>query len=136
MSSMTDYAEKAVLDHTLGTSPMAMPNVYVALYTQAPTEDSSGNEVADGRGYSRQPVSFDNAQVDVDGITKATNNHILSFGPNTNVDWGIVVGAALVDSQAHDEGNVLYYAEFDSARDVKIGDRIEIAAGGIVVTLD
>lgn len=57
MSKLSDYLELKLLDHLLGGSDYTpAANVYIALYSAAPTDAGGGTE-ATGSGYARKPVA-------------------------------------------------------------------------------
>ena len=79
--NLTNYAEDKLLDHLLGTAAYTMPTAYVALYTVAPTDSSSGTEVTGG-SYARQAVSFASSS---GGATSNTANIDFTGMPSCTV---------------------------------------------------
>lgn len=127
MAALADYAENALLNHVLGTAAMTSPTVYVALYTVAPTDSTSGTEVSAG-GYARQTIAFASASAG-----SAANSGTVTFGP-ASADWGTVVAVALLDAST--AGNMLFYGTLSVSRSVLSGDRVTIDPGDITCTLD
>jgi len=77
--ALTNYAENAVLDHTLGTNAMSSPSaIYLALFPDDPGDDMTGATELSAGGYSRQQVTFDAAS---NGT--ASNSADVTFGPAT-----------------------------------------------------
>lgn len=127
MASFTDYLEKAVLDHVLGTAAMPAPAaVYVGLFSSAPGEADGGTETA-GNGYARQAAAFDPA---AGGATAnaADITFTAAGGP-----WADVVAVGIFDAAVG--GNLLAYTAIPAAV-VGDGDSVVFAAGAIDVTLD
>lgn len=124
--ALTDYAENALLDHLLGTASMTSPSCYLALYTVAPTDSTTGTEVS-GTGYARQLTAFDAAS----GGT-AVNTNTETFGP-AGSDWGTVVACAVLDASTG--GNMLFYATLGTSRTVLTGDTVNVDPGDLSLTL-
>ena len=119
MGSASNYTEKKCLDHVLKVSAFTQPsNLYVALFTTSPGDDDSGVEVSGG-SYAR--VSF------TDWITAAkresSNDSEIAF-PTPTASWGTVVAAGLYDAVSG--GNLLFWDELSTSRDVGIGDDMVI----------
>lgn len=125
--AMSDYLENALLDAVVNNTSFTSPaNVYVALYSTAPTESTSGTELT-GNGYARQEITFSAA---VTGV--ATSDAVITF-PTATSDWLTVVGVAIVDSAT--AGNILFYKN-TAGRNIKSGDTLNIDSGDITITLD
>ena len=103
MSALSNYSEKALLDHLLGTATFTKPTtVYVALFTAS---DSTGdtlenleqgiltNEVA-GNGYSRQTATFNAVTL---GTGSTTNSGNITFTASGGA-FGTIVAVAIMDS--------------------------------------
>lgn len=130
MAGMSDYLESAVLAHTLGVVPYAAPSaVYVALFTVAPTDAGGGTEVAGG-SYGRQAATF---AVSGDDPTTAVNSAQVNF-PQATGTWGVVVAAGIYDATT--DGNLLYWADLVSPKEVVPGSDFYFPAGDLEITLD
>ena len=128
--ALTDYAERKALDAVFNDSDRTYT---VALFTVTPTETTSGTEVVstDNTGYERQTVTFSSAAT-VSSTTKVSNESTITFGPAKS-NWGTVTGAAVFD----DDGNMLVFGNFESGPvTVSTGNKVEIAAGALTITLD
>lgn len=111
MSTVTDYAENLVLDAILGDDhSSAFPDsVYVALFTQNPTEAGTGTEVSDvGTGYLRVEVENDSTNWPDATSSIKSNGTTITF-PEALDAWGIVTHWGICD--AGSGGNVLIYGE-------------------------
>jgi len=129
MSALSDYAENLVLDWLLTGGSVSRPSAwYVALHTGDPGEAGSANELS-GNGYARQAVTFAAA---VDGATE--NEGQLTFGPNTDSNWGTVSHVSVWDDETG--GNCLFKGALSSSVSINVGDSLVIGAGNLQITLD
>jgi hypothetical protein len=128
---MTNFLELELLDHACATGSYTMPTqLYVALFTADPTEaGTQTNEVADANGYARQSVDFDVAAA---GAT--SNSNQVTFTASGG-NFGTVTHIGLMDSAAHNGGNMLFWDDITSTI-VNNGDSISFAIGAIDITLD
>ena len=125
MADLSDYAENKLLDHILGTAAYTMPtNVYLALYTVAPSESGGGTEVVGG-SYARQAVTFAAGS----GGTTA-NSGTFDF---TNMPGVPVVAAAIHDASTG--GNMLFHKPLATAKTIDAGDTVRFEPGDIDVTM-
>jgi hypothetical protein len=125
--NLSDYAEKKLLDHLLGTASYTMSTtIHLALYTSAPTDSSAGTEVTGG-SYARQPATFDAV---TSGAGSTTND--------TNIDFAgmpacTVVAVAVCDAVTG--GNILVYGTLTTAKTLDAGDILRISAGDLSITI-
>jgi hypothetical protein len=128
MSSMMNYLETTLLNHTLrGIATPVVTQPYVALFTVAPNESALGTEVS-GNGYARQPISFSAPVMDV-GVKNSSD---VVF-PQATASWGNIVAIGIFDSL---NGNMMYYATLSTAKTVNAADVFRILANGVTVSLD
>jgi hypothetical protein len=123
--NLSNYLENKVLDHILGTTSYTMPTVYLALYTVAPTDSTSGTEVSGG-SYERKAVSFN-----ASSSGTATNSANVDF---TGMPTATVVAVAVCDALT--SGNILVYGSLTSSRSVTSGDTLRIASGDLSISLN
>ena len=133
MGALSNYAEKALLDHLLGTTPFAQPTVYVALLTADPGE--AGGQVSEPAytGYARQQTTF-NAATEGDP-TEAANAAEVAFG-DPDAD-GSVSHFALFNAAAG--GNMLAFDVITGGPvnyQAGVSDPLSFPAGALVLTLD
>lgn len=124
--SKSDYLENKVLDHALGTASFSSPSdVYIGLYTVAPTDAGGGTEVS-GNNYAREVCTFSAAS------GGATANDIeVTFGtPSAN--WGVIVAFGVFDSLSG--GNLLYWGDLGSNKTVESGDVVKWLVGELDIT--
>jgi hypothetical protein len=130
--NLSNYAELAILEHSVGKTSWTKPSCYVALYTVAPTDSSSGTEVSSsGTAYTRQQLlNTDWASASSGSITTASD---VTF-PTATASWGTVVAAAIVDASS--SGNIIWYGTLTSNKTVDSGDTFKITAGNLTLSLD
>lgn len=130
MAGLSNYGENLVLTWLLTTSSATRPTTwYVALYTVAPGEGTSGTEVSGG-SYARQAVTF---TVSGTAPTQAANSSAVEF-PAATASWGTVVAAAIVDAST--SGNIIAFADLTASKTIDSGDVLRFNASTLVVTLD
>lgn len=123
--SLSNYAENKLLDHVLGTTTFTKPaTAYLALYTVAPTDSTSGTEVTGG-SYARQVVTFSAAS---SGTTSNTGN--VDF---TNMPTCTVVAVAVCDALT--SGNILVYGTLNANKVVSSGDTLRVPAGDLDISI-
>lgn len=117
------YLKDEVIKAALGEDTFpSISNVYLALYTDNPTEDDTGTEVTGG-SYARQQLSFANAS----GGAKVsdTSETFSSMPASTVTHWGI--------RDASSGGNLLYFGAFDLPIELNATDDLPINSGDIVI---
>jgi hypothetical protein len=125
--AFTDYLENKLLAHTFSNTAYTSPStVYVALYTVAPTDSTTGTEVTGG-GYVRQSASFTTTASDT------TNASAIEW-PTATADYGTVVAVAVLDASS--SGNMLAFAALDTSKTISTGDVFRIPAGDLDITLN
>ena len=124
--SKSDYLENKVLDHALGTASFTMPaDVYVGLYTVAPTDSGGGTEVS-GNNYAREIATFTSAT----GGATANDADITFDTPSAS--WGTVVAFGIFDSLSG--GNLLYWGDLSTNKTINSGDTVKFLSGDIDIT--
>jgi hypothetical protein len=127
MAEMSNYLENALINVTLrATSYTAPTTVYVALYTNDPTDADTGTEVS-GTAYARQSVTFGAPS---NGAT--TNSAAVEF-PQAGGAWGTITHIGIRDAST--AGNLLYHTALDASKTIATGDVFRIASGSLSVTL-
>lgn len=130
MAGLSNYGENLVLTWLLTASSATRPTTwYVALYTVAPGEGTSGTEVSGG-SYARQAVTF---TVSGTAPTQAANSSAVEF-PAATASWGTVVAAAILDAST--SGNLIAFADLTASKTIDSGDVLRFNADTLVVTLD
>lgn len=143
--SMTDVWEKKFLDLIFrntgasATAPMGLDttNVWIALFTVAPTDSTTGTEVTGGT-YARVAVVRTgagwNAATGVLALTDNTN--IITFATAT-ANWGTVVAFGICSSLAGAlSTDLIYWGDLTISKTISNGDTATFAAGAIDITQD
>ena len=127
MAAMSDYLERKLLNHTLGTAAYTHPSqAYLALHTADPTDAGSGAECS-GRSYARQTIDFNAAAGTGGAVTNSTAEDFADMPACTVTHIGIWDHAS--------SGNLLYHGSVSTPKTVADGDTISLAAGQLTVTL-
>ena len=126
MAEMSDYLERKLLDHTLGTTAYTHPSqTYLALHTADPTDAGSGAEVSGG-SYARQTIDFAAASGTGGSVVSSTAESFTVMPACTVTHIGLW--------DASSGGNLLYHTAVDTSKAVLAGDTISVAAGAVTVT--
>lgn len=126
MASMSNYLENALLDHVFtGTAYTAPTTLYLALFTNDPTDANTGTEVTGG-SYARQTVTFGAA-----AGGSVSNNAQVEF---TDMPATTVTHAGIYDALTN--GNLLVHGALDSSRTVNAGDTFLFPVSNYTVTAD
>ena len=124
--NLTNYLENKLIDHFLGTTSYTMPtDVYVALFTVAPSDAAGGTEVTGG-SYARQIATFTAAS------SGATSN-------DSNIDFTGMPAATTVAIGIFDAlttGNMLLYGTLTTNKTTDAGDTLRIATGDLDISID
>ena len=124
--AFTDYLENKLVAHTFSNTAYTSPStVYVALYTTAPTDSTSGTEVSGG-AYARQSASFTTT------ANAATNASAIEY-PTATAGYGTVVAVAILDASSG--GNMLAYACLTENKTIDSGDVFRIPAVDLDITI-
>jgi hypothetical protein len=124
--NLTNYLENKLIDHFLGTASYTMPaDVYVALFTVAPSDAAGGTEVTGG-SYARQIATFTAAS------SGATTN-------DSNIDFEVMPAVTTVAIGIFDaitSGNMLLYGTLTTNKTTDAGDTLRIATGDLDISID
>jgi len=127
MAEMSNFLENALINATLRNTSYTSPStVYLALYTDNPTDADTGTEVT-GNGYARQSITFGAPS---DGAS--TNTAAIEF-PQATGSWGTVSYIGIRDAST--AGNLLYHTALDASKAIATGDVFRVAIGSLSVTL-
>ena len=124
--NLTNYLENKLIDHFLGTTSYTMPaDVYIALFTVAPSDAGGGTEVTGG-SYARQIATFSAAS------SGATSN-------DSNIDFTGMPAATTVAIGIFDaltSGYMLLYGTLTTNKTTDAGDTLRIATGDLDISID
>lgn len=133
MAGKSDYLEDELLDHVLGGGDYTRPaTVYVALFTAAPTDAGGGTE-ASGGSYARASVTNNNTNWPAASSGSKSNGTAIDF-PTATGNWGTIVAFAIFDNSSG--GNMLYWNNVTTPKDVNSGDTASFPIGSITLTED
>lgn len=136
MAGKTNYLEGALLNHIFRTTGLSQPtNVYVALFTAAPSDAGGGTEVS-GNAYARVAIARADAQWNAPaGTPRAiTNVNAVNFPTPTPSGWGTVTHFGIFDASSG--GNLLYWAALTQSKTINASDTVSFAAGALSVSED
>lgn len=144
MTALTNYIENQLIDFLFRGQPLTAPtNVWVALFTVAPTDAGGGTEVSGG-SYARVEVPCSLAawagtqapgstapSIGSNGTT--SNNADLTF-PTPTALWGTVVAVAVFDAAS--AGNMLFHGPLAAPLTVNVGNVLRFPAGSLSIQID
>lgn len=126
MAEMSNYLENALINATLRNTSYTTPaTVYLALYTDDPTDADTGTEVT-GNGYARQSITFGSPS------NGASSNTAAIEFPQATGSWGTVSYVGIRDAST--SGNLLYHTALDASKTIATGDVFRVAIGSLSVT--
>jgi hypothetical protein len=126
--SKSDYLETKVIQHLFESDFSAPANMYVALYTVAPTDAGGGTECSGG-AYARVGVARGTGWTSAGDATE--NAADITFTEAT-ASWGTVVAFGLFDAST--VGNLLYWGDLTASKTIDNGDTAKIPAGDLDIT--
>lgn len=142
---MTDYLENKLIDHIFrGRAFTAPTQLWMALFTAAPSDAGGGTEVTGGSYARATPgVNSDTAWAATQGGTPAaassgtsgltSNPGTLTF-PAPTANWGVITHAAFFDAASG--GNMLFQGALASPKTINNGDPApSYTAGQLTLTL-
>lgn len=131
MASLTQYAQKKLLDHTLGGDAFSIPTTHLALFRASPGETGSLVSEVSGGDYARVALSGKlTATVLATGLM--ASSAAISF-PTPTADWGTVTHLAVCDASS--AGNVLLHIPLTQAIVQNSGGvAIEFIAGAFEIS--
>lgn len=126
---LTNFLRNKVYDHVFRNRSYTVPsNIYVALYTAAPTAAGGGTEVSGG-SYARVHVGpsdtdWTATQGGTSGASSGTdgtgeNAATITF-PAPTGSWGVVTHVGIFDAST--SGNLLWFAQLGQPKTVNSGD--------------
>lgn len=133
MAGKSNYLENKILNYIFnGGSFTAPTNVYIALYTVAPTDAGGGTEVSGG-SYARAAIACNTSEFPTTTTGIITNANDIAY-PQASANWGSIVAFAIMDASSG--GNQLYWNNITPPKPVNINDFLVIAAGQLEIEED
>lgn len=133
MTAFSDYLEAQILNHVFRNQAIFTPpaNVFIALYTAAPSDSGGGTEVSGG-SYARLQVST-TGQWSAPGAAGLTDNvNALTF-PEATANWGTITHVGIFDAVTG--GNLLFWGALAASKIINTGNTFEFPAGSLDITL-
>lgn len=130
--NLSDYAENALVAHSVGKAAFTLPSVYLALFTVTPTDvAASGTEVSTaGTAYARQSVPAASwGAASAGAITTVAD---VLFAVATGA-YGTVVAIALFDAVTG--GNMIWYGPLTVSKAIASGEQFKMPAGQLTASL-
>lgn len=138
MAGFTNAHEALILDHVFsgaGTA-VAPTNIYVGLYTVAPTADdgTGATEVPSTNAYARVSTgAADWTAASAGDPTVIDNANAITFPTASGGNWGTIVAFGLFDAAT--AGNLIAFGNLTTSKAVNDGDTAEFAVGALDVKL-
>lgn len=134
MAGKSDYLENKILNYIFNGGSFSAPaNVYIALFTVAPTDAAgSGTEVTGG-SYGRAAVACNTGEFPTTTTGVITNANDITFA-QASAAWGTIVAFAIMDASSG--GNKLYWNTISPPKPIAINDTLVISAGQLEITED
>ena len=127
MAEFSNYLENKIIDHMLRNQAFTPPStLYLALYTDDPTDADTGTEVSGG-SYARQSFTLTAASGGA-----SSNSADITF-PQATADWGTITHVGIRDAATG--GNLLMHSALDASKTVNNGDIFKINSGDLDVTV-
>jgi hypothetical protein len=124
--TVSNFLANKILDHILGRTTYTPPsNLYLELYTAAPTEAGGGTPVSAG-GYARATVANDTTQFPNASARAKSTSAAVTF-PYASASWGTIVSVGIFDASTG--GNLLFFANLSTARTVDTDSTLNFAPG-------
>ena len=122
MGSLSDYSEKAVLDHILKVNPFSQPtNLYIGLSKTDPLDNGSGILEPSGGGYER--ILCNSWTV---GSRLAYNTSAVTF-PVATDDQGTLTHFFVADADV--AGNMISHGLLSEPKTILNGKQLSLSAG-------
>lgn len=140
MGALTDYLESALLNHIFRGSAYSAPaTLYIGLvqgFSSGNLESGILDEPSVG-GYQRQSYSASSsswiAPYD-SGSAKFTYNTSAIEFPVATADIGNISGVFISDDST--SGNILFYGQLSSSRNIREGDQFIFSSGSLKVSFN
>jgi hypothetical protein len=142
MAAMSDYLENKLIDQLFrGQTAPPTTDVYIALFTTAPSDSTPGTEPSGG-GYTRVQVASSLANwagTQAPGSTTASsgtsgttsNNGSIVF-PTPLATWGTVTHFGIFDAAT--SGNMLFHGALTITKTINQDDTVAFPAGSLSLT--
>lgn len=128
----SDYLEQKLLDHTFKLATFTAPsNLYIALYTAAPSDSGGGTEVS-GNAYARVQVTNDSTTWSRTSST-VSNIIAITFPAPSPSTWGTVTHYGVHDASSG--GNLVDWGALTNSRSTTVGVALSFAIGDLTFSV-
>jgi hypothetical protein len=127
--AMTDWCELKMLQALVEEAP----EMYLALFTAAPSAGGTGGTEVSGAGYVRQLIPFGDPATDEDGNTFMANASPFTF-PRAESDWGQIAAWGVFDAET--DGHLLWFQEFEIPQAVLSGQAVAVREGNVTLAVE
>jgi len=129
--SKTTAFSNTLLDHIFRGVAWSLPaDLYLALYTVAPSDGGGGTEVTGG-SYARATLNRAAGTFNAASGGATANTGAVTFTTAT-AGWGTVVAFAILDASSG--GNMLYWGDLTTPKAIGSGDTAVFNAGELDIT--
>ena len=129
------YVQSARLNWVKGTTyPTAPANLYIALFTVAPTNAGTGGTEVSGGSYARVAIASAGWSAISGGSPSTISNSGAASFVTATANWGTVVAFALYDAAT--AGNMIVTAALTTNQTINTGATASFAAGSLVLNED
>ena len=134
MSAMSDYLEVEIRKHIFRTGSFTKPSqLWVALFTGAPSDSGGGTEVTGGSYARVQRDPLDANWTAPDSTGGVTANAAAITFPSPTANWGTITHFGIFDASAG--GNLLFHGALTASKTVNNGDAApSFAIGALQIT--
>lgn len=127
MAAMSDYLENTLINAVLrGTAYTSPSKVYLALFTNDPTDAGTGTEVSSG-AYARREITF---SAPSNGVAVSSADVLF---PVATASWGTITHIGIYDALTG--GNLLFHGVLTNSKTIAADDQLKIASGDVSITL-
>lgn len=133
--NLSNYAEKAILEHSVGKNTWQPLTAYVALFSAAPSDTSTGTELSGG-AYARvitSSLTWGVANTSAVGASTISNVLQIQF-PVANGTWLSATHVGIFDQATG--GNLLWHGPLTQAYIITSGERFQFPIGSLTLSID
>lgn len=134
--NLSNYAEKAILEHSVGKNTWQPLTAYVALFSAAPSDTSTGTELS-GLNYSRVSTSaltWGLANTSAVGASTISNIVQIQFAPAQGGSWSSATHVGIFDQATG--GNLLWHGPLTQSYIISSGERFQFPIGSLTLSID
>lgn len=124
---ISTYLANELLDHSFDNSAYTPAStVYLALFTDNPTADDTGTEVAGG-SYARKAMSFGSASG-----ASISSDAVITFSDLPDTSSTPITHYGIYDAST--AGNLLFYGALSASVSTESGDELELDSGAVDIS--